>query len=81
LDHGESTQKAHIEMDKSIKNFRYRRQRMVELFRPIEMQILMTDDTDDLIMLATLMLTSGKDILLQRIGREKTKKMIDNLNL
>jgi hypothetical protein len=54
---------------------------MVELFRPIEMQILMTDDTDDLIMLATLMLTSGKDILLQRIGREKTKKMIDNLNL
>jgi len=58
----------------------YRRQRMRDLFRPIERQILMTDDEDDLIMLASLMVTTGKDILVQRIGSEKTKRMILTMN-
>ena len=54
----------------------YRRRRMRDLFRPIERQILLTDDEEDLIMLATLMLTTGKDILVQRVGSEKAKRMI-----
>ena len=54
----------------------YRRRRMRDLFRPIERQILLTDDEEDLIMLATLMLTTGKDILIQRVGSEKAKRMI-----
>ena len=54
----------------------YRRQRMRELFRPIERQILMTDDASDLVMLASLMMTTSKDILVQRLGSEKAKRMI-----
>lgn len=54
----------------------YRRKRMKELFRPIERQILMTDDENDLVMLGTVMVTTGKDILVQRLGSEKAKRMI-----
>ena len=43
----------------------YRRRRMRELFRPIERQILLTDDEEDLVMLASLMMTTSKDILVQ----------------
>jgi hypothetical protein len=53
---------------------------MRELFRPIERQILMTDDEDDLIMLGTLMVTTGKDILVQRVGSEKAKRLILTMN-
>jgi hypothetical protein len=49
---------------------------MRELFRPIERQILLTDDEEDLVMLASLMMTTSKDILVQRIGSEKAKRMI-----
>ena len=54
----------------------YRRRRMRELFRPIERQILLTDDEEDLVMLASLMMTTSKDILVQRIGSEKAKRMV-----
>jgi hypothetical protein len=54
--------------------------RMKELFRPIERQILMTDDEEDLVMLATVMMTTSKDILCQRLGVEKAKKMIFTMN-
>jgi len=54
----------------------YRRRRMRELFRPLERQILMTDNEEEIIMLGTLMLTTGKDILVQRVGSEKAKRMI-----
>jgi len=53
-----------------------RRKRMIELFRPIERQIYMTDSEEDLVMLASVMVTTGKDILVQRIGSEKAKRMI-----
>ena len=66
-------------MDKDVSDPVYRRIRMAELFRPIEMQILMTDDEDDLIMLSTIMLTTAKDILIQRLGKERTWKMINRM--
>ena len=53
-----------------------RRKRMLELFRPIERQIYMTDSEEDLVMLASVMVTTGKDILVQRLGSEKAKRMI-----
>jgi hypothetical protein len=53
-----------------------RRKRMIELFRPIERQIYMTDSEEDLVMLASVMVTTGKDILVQRLGSEKAKRMI-----
>jgi hypothetical protein len=49
---------------------------MRELFRPIERQILLTDNEEELIMLGSLMITTGKDILVQRLGSEKAKRMI-----
>jgi hypothetical protein len=58
----------------------YRRKRMRDLFRPIERQILMTDDASDLIMLGSLMVTTGKDILVQRLGSEKAKRIILTMN-
>ena len=67
-------------MDRDIKSPEYRRKRMRELFRPIERQILMTDDEDDLIMLGSLLITTGKDILIQRLGSEKAKRMILTMN-
>jgi hypothetical protein len=36
----------------------------------------MTDNEEEIIMLGTLMLTTGKDILVQRVGSEKAKRMI-----
>jgi hypothetical protein len=53
---------------------------MRDLFRPIEQQILMTDDASDLVMLGSLMVTTGKDILVQRLGSEKAKRIILTMN-
>ena len=58
----------------------YRRKRMRDLVRPIERQILMTDDASDLVMLGSLMVTTGKDILVQRLGSEKAKRIILTMN-
>lgn len=58
-----------------------RRQRMLELYRPIEQQILMTDDTEDVILLASLMLTTSVDILAKQIGLDKTIMMINQLEI
>ena len=63
-------------MDKETENRIRRRKRMSELFRPIERQIYMTDDEEDLVMLASVMMTTSKDILVQRLGSEKAKRMI-----
>jgi len=67
-------------MDDSTSDRQRRMKRMKELFRPIERQILMTDDEEDLVMLATVMMTTSKDILCQRLGVEKAKKMIFTMN-
>ena len=40
----------------------------------------MTDDENDLIMLGCLLTTTGKDILIQRLGSEKAKRMILTMN-
>jgi hypothetical protein len=50
-------------------------QRMAELMEPIDQQIMMCDDKEELLMLACAMLTSVKDIFDQEIGPDGRKKM------
>jgi hypothetical protein len=50
-------------------------ERMGELMQPINQQILMCNDKEDLLMLACAMLTSSKDIFDQELGKDGRKKM------
>jgi hypothetical protein len=50
-------------------------QRMAELMEPIDQQIMMCDNREELLMLACAMLTSVKDIFDQEIGPDGRKKM------
>jgi hypothetical protein len=50
-------------------------QRMAELMEPIDRQILMCDNREELLMLACAMLTSVKDIFDQEIGTAGRKQM------
>lgn len=51
------------------------RDRMAELMEPIDQQIMMCDNREELLMLACAMLTSVKDIFDQEIGPEGRKQM------
>jgi len=51
------------------------RQRMTELMQPIDQQIMMCDNREDLLMMACAMLTTVKGIFDQEIGLEGRKKM------
>jgi hypothetical protein len=54
-------------------------ERMSELMKPIEQQILMCDTREDLIMLACAMMITIKDIFDLEIGEEKRKEMFKEL--
>jgi len=45
-------------------------ERMNELFSPIEQQIFMTDDKEDLLLLATVMFTTSKKLFTQEYGEK-----------
>lgn len=49
---------------------------MEELFKPIEQQILMTDDTSDILLLASIMMTTSKRLYESILGKENTKLML-----
>ena len=51
-------------------------ERMEELFRPIEQQILMTDNTSDIMILASIMITTSKRLYESILGKEDTKLML-----
>jgi hypothetical protein len=53
-------------------------QRMAELMQPIDMQIMMCDTTDEVLMLASAMLTTAKDIYVQQLGE---KNAVDLINM
>jgi len=50
-------------------------QRMAELMEPIDQQIMMCDNREELLMLACAMLTSVKDIFDQEISPDGRKQM------
>jgi hypothetical protein len=54
--------------------------RMAELMQPIEQQILMCDNQQDLLMLASAMITSGKHIFILNLGSEMTKNVFAELD-
>jgi len=49
--------------------------RMAELMQPIEQQILMCDNQQDLLMLASAMITSAKHIFIINLGSEATREI------
>jgi hypothetical protein len=51
------------------------RKRMAELMGPIDRQIMMCDDRNDLLMMASCMMVAVKDIFDQQIGEEGRKQM------
>jgi hypothetical protein len=50
-------------------------ERMRELMKPIEQQIMMCDDRNDQLMLACAMMTTAKDLFDLHIGEEGRKQM------
>ena len=49
--------------------------RMLELMEPIDRQIMMCDDRQDLLMLACAMMSAVKDIFDQELGEDARKTM------
>ena len=53
--------------------------RSEELMRPIDRQIMMCDNIEDVLMLASNMLITAKNIYIQRIGGQHAKKLLSEL--
>ena len=54
--------------------------RMIELMQPIDQQIMMCDDREDVMMLACAMLERCKHILDSQIGKEGRKTILEDAN-
>jgi hypothetical protein len=50
-------------------------QRMAELMRPVDQQIMMCDDRDEVLMMACVMLQRVKEIFDSQLGTEGRKQM------
>jgi hypothetical protein len=53
--------------------------RMKELMKPIDAQIMMCDDAQDLIALASIMITTSKIIYVQQLGVDGTKAILNKI--
>jgi len=53
--------------------------RMKELMKPIDQQIMMCDDRQDLLALASIMATTAKMIFIQQLGREGAREVLTSL--
>ena len=51
-------------------------ERMKELCRPVEQQIMMCDTSEDVVMMACAMLTHVKTMLTAHIGRDGMRKIL-----
>jgi hypothetical protein len=58
--------------DKTIK-------RMVELMEPIDRQIMMCDNVEDVLMLASNMMITAKGIYMQNLGGAGTKQLLQRM--
>lgn len=54
-------------------------QRMEELMRPIDRQNMMCDNVEDVLMLASNMLITAKNIYVQNLGGAGTKELFQKL--
>ena len=55
------------------------RHRMLELMAPIDQQILMCDDNEDMLMIACAMLQRTNEIFEQVLGKHGARKMFKNI--
>jgi len=53
--------------------------RMQELMGPIDMQIMMCDNTEDVLMLASTMLVTAKNIYVQNLGGKSSKELLQKI--
>ena len=53
--------------------------RMKELMKPIDQQIMMCDDRQDLLALASIMATTAKMIFIQQLGQEGAREVLTSL--
>ena len=53
--------------------------RMAELMEPIDRQIMMCDDREDLLMMASCMMVTVKIIFDQEIGEQGRRKMLKDM--
>lgn len=53
--------------------------RMAELMSPINQQIMMCDDREDLLMMASCMMVTVKDIFDQELGEEGRRQMFKDM--
>ena len=54
-------------------------ERMEELMRPIDRQIMMCDNVEDVLMLASNMLVTAKNIYVQNLGGAGAKELFQKL--
>jgi len=52
---------------------------MAELMSPINQQIMMCDDREDLLMMASCMMVTVKDIFDQELGEEGRRQMFSSM--
>ena len=57
----------------------YKTKRQKELFVPLDQRIMMCDDAEDLVLLASMMLRVGRDIILDTMGTERAVEYIQSL--
>ena len=55
-------------------------ERMIELMKPIDQQIMMCDNREDLLMLASAMLVTTKGIFDQELGEAGRREMFKDLS-
>jgi hypothetical protein len=53
--------------------------RMKELMKPIDSQIMMCDDRQDLLALASIMAVTAKNILVNHIGEDGARTVLSHL--
>ncbi len=59
-----------------MKNKKATINRMTELMAPIDRQIMMCDNIEDVLMLASNMMVTAKEIYLQNLGGAGTKELL-----
>lgn len=62
-----------------MKNKKVTLERMAELMEPIDRQIMMCDNVEDILILASNMLVTAKNIYMQNLGGASTKKLFQKI--
>jgi len=62
-----------------VKNKKVTLERMAELMEPIDRQIMMCDNVEDILMLASNMLVTAKSIYVQNLGGAGAKEILQKI--